>query len=186
MIFTNCNNQATRSLATVKTNLIRCRQFGQGGVTLIEVLVVMGMLSAMLVVLATVFTSAADTQLQSKSYSATLSNGQFIMARLNYDIARASAVTTPASLGDSGATLTLVIGGNNYTYDVSGGDLRLTDNTGTDNLNGNDATISGLNFQELGNSGGKPTILYSFTVTSVAEDHGVHDAQTYSSAAGLR
>jgi type II secretory pathway pseudopilin PulG len=167
-------------------HLLSLLRLGRQGVTLIEMMVVMGLLSAMLIVLATIFTSAADVQLQSKSYSSTVSNGQFIMARLNYDIARASAITTPASLGGSANSLSLTIGGNTYAYSLNGGNFQLTDGTGTDNLNGSDVTVSALNFHELGNSGGQPTVQYSFTLTSVAQDHGAHDTQTYTNTAGLR
>jgi type II secretory pathway pseudopilin PulG len=165
---------------------ISIKKLNQQGVTLIELLVVMGLLSGMLVVLASIFTAAADVQRESRAYSATLSNGQFIMSRLNYDIARASAITTPGSLGTTSSSLVLTIGGNAYTYDLSGSNFQLTDNVGTDNLNSNDVSASALNFQELGNTGGKPTISYSFTITSTAVSAGGPDTQTFNSAAGLR
>jgi prepilin-type N-terminal cleavage/methylation domain-containing protein len=162
------------------------KRFNQRGVTLIELLVVMGLLSGLLIVMASIFTAAADVQKDSRSYSATLSNGQFIMARLNYDIARASAITTPGSLGASASDLALTIGGNTYTYARNGSNFQLTDNVGTDNLNSDDVSISNLNFQELGNTGGKPTITYSFTVTSTVTGDGGPDTQTFDSTAGLR
>lgn len=156
---------------------ISIKKLNQRGVTLIELLVVMGLLSGMLVVMASIFTAAADVQKESRSYSATLSNGQFIMARLNYDIARASAITTPGSLGTSSSSLVLTISGNTFTYDLSGSNFQLSDNIGTDNLSSNDVSISALNFQELGNTGGKPTISYSFTVTSTASSAGGPDTR---------
>lgn len=157
----------------------------QAGVTLIEMLVVMGLLSALLLVLASIFTSAADVQQQSKSYSSTLASGRFMMARLNYDIARASAVITPSSLGPTSSSLELDVGGTNYTYGLSGNDFQLNDGSGSDTLNSDDVLVSNPTFQELGNSGGKPTILYSFTLSSVATSHGTSTVQTFTSAAGL-
>jgi prepilin-type N-terminal cleavage/methylation domain-containing protein len=156
------------------------------GVTLIELLLVMGLLSIMLVILATIFTSAADIDQRSKDYSATLSNGQFIMARLNYDIGQATAIVTPTGLGNSAGSLALTIGGNTDTYALSGNDLQLNDGVSSVDLNDSDINVSGLNFEEVGNSGGEPTIVYNFTVTSTTADHGVYDTETYSSAAGLR
>lgn len=161
-------------------------RLNQKGVTLIETLIVMGLLSIMLVVLATIFTSAADVQQQSNSYSSTISSGRFIMARLNYDIAHASAITTPASVGLSSSTLQITVGGNSYTYALSGSNLQLTDSVGTDNLNSDDVTVSSPSFEELSNANGKPTILYSFTLTSTAKTHGSNVVQTFSSTAGLR
>jgi prepilin-type N-terminal cleavage/methylation domain-containing protein len=157
----------------------------QDGVTLVEMLVVMGLLAAMLVLIATIFTSAADVQQQSNSYSSTLVSGRFILARLNYDIARATAVTTPASLGTTGTSLVMTVGGSTYSYTLSGTNLQLTDATGAANLNSADVTVSALSFQELGNTAGFPTILYSFTLTSTAKTHGVAVSQTFTSAETL-
>jgi prepilin-type N-terminal cleavage/methylation domain-containing protein len=157
----------------------------QSGVTLVEMLVVMGLLSTMLVLLATIFTSAADVQQQSNSYSSTLSSGRFMLARLNYDIAQANTVVTPASLGSTSASLKLTISGTTYSYALSGSNLALTDGIGTANLNSDDVTVSNVNFEELGNSGGEPTIVYSFTLTSTAKSHGVYGTQTFSSSETL-
>jgi prepilin-type N-terminal cleavage/methylation domain-containing protein len=163
----------------------RFNQLNQSGVTLIEMLVVMGLLSTMLVLIATIFTSAADVQQESQSYSSTLSSGRFMMARLNYDIARASAVTAPSSLGATSPSLDLTVNGASYAYNTSGSNMTLTDTTGTDSLNSADVTVSNVNFQELGNTGGEPTIVYSFTLTSTAQSHGVNASQTFSSAESL-
>ena len=108
------------------------------------------------------------------------------MARLNYDIARATAVTTPAALGGSGATLVLTIGGSPYTYTLSSGALQLTDPTGSANLDGGGTTVSNLSFQRLGNAGGKDTIRYSFKLTSTSVDKSGADTQTFTSTAELR
>jgi len=156
------------------------------GVTFIELLVVMGMLSIFLMVMATIFTATIDTQTQTQGYSATLSNGRLIMARLNYDIARASAITAPASLGASSSSLGLTIGGNTYTYALSGSNLQLTDSTGTANLSDYNATVSGISFERLGNVGGKDTIRYSFTITATAKQSSGAQSQTFTSTVGRR
>jgi len=156
------------------------------GFTLVEALVVMTLLTGFLMLLTTLLTSAIDIQTNSESYSSVMTDGRFIMARLNYDIARASAVTTPSSLGGSGATLALTINGNTYTYGASGSNLQLTDPSGTDQLNSSGATVSSLSFQTLGNSGGKTTVRYTFTLTSITHHNGDSDTQTYTSTAGLR
>lgn len=162
------------------------KQLGQRGVTFVEILIVMGLLGIFLVVLTTIFTATLDVQTQSQSYSATQSDGRFIMARLNYDIARATAVTTPAALGGSGAMLVMTVSGSTYTYALSGNNLQLTDATGTANLNGGGTTVSNLSFQRLGNAGGKDTIRYSFKLTSTAVDKAGADMQTFTSTAERR
>lgn len=161
------------------------RKLGQAGVTFVELLIVMALLGIFLVVLTTIFTTTLDVQSESESYSATVSDGRFIMARLNYDIARATAVTTPASLGSSAASLVMTVGGSTYTYALSGNNLQLTDSVGTANLN-SATQVSSLTFQRLGNSGGKDTIRYSFTLTSTAQQDSGSSVQTFTSTAELR
>jgi prepilin-type N-terminal cleavage/methylation domain-containing protein len=166
---------------------MRClKAIGQRGVTFVELLLVMGLLSIFLVILTTIFTSTLDVQNQTNSYSAVVSDGRFIMARLNYDIARASAVTTPASLGGSGSSLVMTINATTFTYAMSGNNLQLTDGTGSATLNGDGTTVSNLTFQRIGNSGGKDTIRYSFKLTSTTLHDATTDNQTFTSAAELR
>lgn len=157
----------------------------QSGVTLVEVLVTMGLLSTFLVVIATIFTASVDVQLQSHSYSVVSTDGRFVVARLSYDIARASAVSLPASLGESSGSLGITISGNTYTYGVINGRLQLTDNNGADYLTSADDTASGLTFTKLGNTGGLESVSFSFTLTSTAS-HGPARIQTFSGSVERR
>jgi hypothetical protein len=170
----------------IRQHILPIKSLGQRGVSFIEVLLVMGMLSIFLMVMATIFTATIDTQTQTQGYSATLSDGRFIMARLNYDIARASAINTPASLGNTTASLVMTIGGNSYTYALSGSKLQLTDATGTADLSDYNATVSALSFQRLGNTGGKETIRYSFTITATAQQGSGAQTQTFTSTVERR
>lgn len=158
----------------------------QQGFTLAEALVVMALLAGFLMILTTLLTSAIDIQGSSESYSAVMTDGRFIMSRLNYDIARSSAVTTPSALGGTSTSLGLTINGNTYTYALNGSDLALTDPDGNASLNSNGTTVSNISFQALGNSGGKETVRYTFTLTSTRRHSSGHDTQTYTSTAGLR
>ena len=158
----------------------------QSGFTLIEAMVVMALLAMFLTMLTSLFVRAVDVQTKSEAYAATVGDGRFIMARLDYDIARASAVTVPASLGGSGSSLAITVNGSSYTYALSGGNLQLTDNVGTANLNSSGTRVSGLNFQRLGNTGGKDSIRYSFTLTSTAKHISGNDVRTYTSTTERR
>ena len=164
----------------------KLERIGQKGVTFVELLVVMGLLGIFLVIITTIFTSTLDIQSSTGSYKATVSDGRFIMSRLNYDIARASAVTTPAALGGSGATLVMTINATTYTYAISGNNLQLTAGANSGNLNGNGTTVSNLSFQRIGNIGGKDTVRYSFKLTSTTLHEGRADTQTFTSTAELR
>jgi len=158
----------------------------QAGFTLVEAMVVMGLLAIFMTVLTSLFVRAIDVQSKSEAYASTVSDARFIMARLDYDIARASNVTTPASLGSSSASLVMTISGTTYTYALSSGNLQLTDAGGADRLNSSGTTVSALTFQRLGNSGGKESIRYSFTVTSTAHHVSGNDVRTYTSTTERR
>ena len=158
----------------------------QTGFTLIEAMIVMTLLAVFLTGLTSLFVRAVDIQSKSEAYSATVSDGRFMMARLNYDITRASAISTPASLGSTSATIVMTISGTTYTYAVSSGNLQLTDGSGTDRLNSSGSSVSGLTFQRLGNSGGKESIRYSFTLTSSVRHVSGNDIRTFNNTVERR
>lgn len=164
----------------------RRRYADQRGVTLIEVLITMALLSVFLVMFATLFTASIDVQFRSQTYSSVSSDGRFLLARLNYDITRASAVTTPAALGGSSNSLVLTISGGTYTYNVNSGRLQLASPAGTDYLTGNGDTISSVSFVKLGNSGGLESIQYTFTLTGKGSNAGNTNTQTFSSTTERR
>ena len=156
------------------------------GFTLIEAMIVMALLATFLTVLTSLFVKAVDVQSKTNAYSSVVGDGRFIMARLDYDIARASAVTTPVSLGGSGATLALTINSTTYTYALSGKNLQLTDGSGSVQLNSSGTSVSGLTFQRLGNVGGKDSIRYMFTLTSTTKHVSGSDIRTYTSTTERR
>jgi len=158
----------------------------QHGFTLVEAMVVMALLATFLTVLTSLFVRAVDVQTKSEAYSATVSDGRFIMARLDYDIARATAIAKPASLGGSSAALVMTVNGSTYTYALSGNNLQLTDNVGSGNVNSSGTRVSSLSFQRLGNTGGKDSIRYSFTLTSTARHLSGNDIRTFTSTTERR
>ena len=166
--------------------MMRILKLGQKGVTLVEMLIVMGLLAIFLLIMTTIFTSTLDVQNQTDAYSSVLSDGRFIMARINYDIAISTGISSPTGLGVTSTTLALVTATNSYTYALSGGNLQLTDSSGTANLNSGGTVVSGLSFTKLGNTGGKNTTRYTFTLTSTAKHAGTTDTQTFTTTAGRR
>ena len=82
--------------------------------------------------------------------------------------------------------MALTIGGVATTYALNGGNLQLTDGSGTATLNGSETSISALTFQRLGASGGKDTVRVSFTVTSKAQAKSGASVQTFTTTVGRR
>jgi prepilin-type N-terminal cleavage/methylation domain-containing protein len=158
----------------------------QQGFTLVELLLAMGLMGGFMVVLTTIFSSVLVVQNESQATSSVSQDGRFILARLSYDIGRASSITTPAALGGNSTQLVLVIGGVNQTYSLNAGNLQLVNNNGTNILNGSESVISGLSVTRIGNVGDRETIRLVFTVTSEARDNAGTRTQTFTTTVGRR
>ena len=138
------------------------------GFTLVELLIYIGILSILLTVLAQIFGSILDAQLESEATSSVQQDGRFILSRLTYDIRRSDDIVVPAALGNQSTSLQLTIGGVSYTYSLNGGNLELTEGVETNSINGSDSTVSNLSFTRIGNSvvNAKNTIQIEYTVTT--------------------
>ncbi len=128
---------------------VKQKRSNEEGVTLVELLLYMGILAVLLVVLTEMFVSIVDVQLSSKSFTNVEADGRFMVARITYDINRADSITTPANPGDSSSSLVLDIGGETYTYALSGDILQLTNLSGTDSINSTETGVSAPNFQKI-------------------------------------
>ena len=133
------------------------------GFTIMELLIYMGLTAILLVVLTDIFVSILGVQSESTASSSVEQDGRYILARLSYDLPRASAIVNPSGLGQAAtSSAILTIDGANYTYDGSTGNLLM----GTDQLNSFGTRISNLTFQRLGNAGGKNDLQIRFRLTS--------------------
>jgi len=88
----------------------------QKGITIIEIILYLALLSIFMITLLDIFMGGLNLQFESEGTSAVQTDGQFIMARLMSDLKNADSVTTPALLGDSSGTLVFVSSGTTYTY----------------------------------------------------------------------
>lgn len=140
----------------------------QNGFTIVEMMLYMALMTILLVILTEIFTSIISVRLNADANSAVDQDTRFILARLNYDIQRSSAVSTPASLGQTSGSLALTISGSTYTYSLSNGVLSLTTPSGASQLTSSETSISQLSFQKIGNTGGKETVQVLMTIKSKA------------------
>jgi len=170
----------------IRTEELKNRKLKQRGSTLVEFLLYMALLSGFLIILTNIFLSIVELKIDSESISSIEQEGRFIMARMIHDLHRASSITTPASAGDTSASLVIVIGGSNYTFQLSGTDFQMTDAVGISALNGSGTEISGLSFQRVGNSGGKHTIKAEFSITSAEDRISGSQTKTFKFTSGLR
>lgn len=158
----------------------------QRGVTIVELLLYMGLLSILIVILVDIFVSIMDVQAESEAYSAVTQDGRFITTRLVNDIHNATNILTPPTNGSQSATLQLIIGGVTYSYAVTNGNLTLTNNFGTDVLNGYNTTVSNQLFRRYGNTNGKPTVQISFTLTGKTLQHKGVEKKDYQTTGSTR
>jgi hypothetical protein len=155
--------------------------------TIIELLIYMGLMAVFLVLMGEIFFSVLDLQLESKASSDVQQDGEYILTRLGYDVRRATAMTVPATIGQSGGTLVLTIGGTNYTYAVTGGDLQITGNGVTNNLTSFGSQITDFSVTRLGNPAGKANININFTLTSRDVTlRNTHETKSYQESLTLR
>lgn len=156
------------------------------GFTLIELIIYMGILSTIMIVLTDIFVAVLQSRTESEATSAVEQDSRFIISRLSYDIARSSSITNPAGLGTSSNSLTLVIGSENFNYSLSGTDFQLTNNTGTNDLNGAETKVDSINFTKIGNPSGKETIQLQLIISSSAVKTGGAETRTYQTTIGRR
>lgn len=160
----------------------------RSGFTLMELLMYIGIISIVLLVLTNLFSSVLDVQLESESVSSLQQDGRYILNRMTNDIQNAGSISLPATLGTSSATLRVNINGQNYTYTTdSNGNLQLTNNIGTNNLNSIDTTISNFRVIRRGNSlVGDNTIDIAFTITSKVKRETGFETKNFQTNIGTR
>jgi hypothetical protein len=156
------------------------------GFTIVELILYAGILTMFLYVLTNIFTSVLDMQLESETQSAVIQDSRYILSRFGYDIGRASAIVTPAALGDQTSTLVLTIGGTNYTYSVVNGNLILADANNSGSVNSFGTMVSGVSFRRYGNLNGKNGVRIAFTLTSTTERISGPETRDYQATIGLR
>ena len=160
----------------------------QRGVTIVELLLYMAILSVLLTILTSIFVSALDVQSESNATSSVQQDGNYVLARLAYDIHRAQSINIPVSNGATNNNFQIVVSGVNYTYSVdANNNLVLTNNLGTNNLNNYGTRVSAFLVQRLGNAGGiENTLKINFTVTSRTERVSRFETKDFQTNLSLR
>jgi type II secretory pathway pseudopilin PulG len=157
------------------------------GLTLIELVLYMGLLSIFLMILVRLFSSTIDVQLESEAYSHVEQDGRYLLSRLAHDVGRASAIVTPPTLGSPSGTLQLTVDSINYSYTVTNGSLTLAAGTSTDALNSVDTSVSNFVVRRLGNNvNGKNSLQVAFTLQSRAQRSSGPETKTFQTTLGLR
>lgn len=156
------------------------------GVTIVELLIYLGLMSIFIVILMGIFTAALKTKLVTESTSGISQDSRYILSKLSYDINNADSITSPG-LGSTSATLQTVASGSASTYGLNSGNLVKTVGGVSTNLNGIDTQLDSISFKNIGNPGGKATIQIVYTVRSrIIIQGGGTEAQTVNTTVGTR
>ncbi len=145
----------------------------QSGFTLIELILYMGLLSIFLVVLTDLLIQTLDVRTKSTAVTYVDSDAQYIQNRLQYDLRRASAVTSPATVGATASTLTMTIAGLSYSVASQSGNLVLTHAGVSQALNTSDTRLVSFSVTRIGNGTGNDTYQITTSLASVAILRGI-------------
>jgi type II secretory pathway pseudopilin PulG len=159
----------------------------QKGVTIVELIVYIGLLSIFMLVLVDVFVTILNAKLESESTSSLNQDARYIYSRLAYDVGNADSMTLPLNLGNTEGSLQVKTGNVTDTYSLDGsGNLNLYNGTTTMKLNGDDTTLTNLSFTRLGSPDEKPTVKVSFTIKSLVNLQSGEQSRTIDTTFGLR
>jgi Tfp pilus assembly protein PilW len=143
------------------------------GFTLVELLISMGIMMILLTIMTQVFSSILNLRQNSEAISPLAQDSRYLILRLAYDVGRASSISLPA-VGNSSSSMTLVISGQNYLYQLNGNSLSLKIGAGTaQNLTGTGTSITSLSFTRNADLGGKPNISLDTTLRATTLQPGI-------------
>lgn len=156
------------------------------GFSLTEILVYMAVFSVIIAFMTTIFASMIDQQQEAQSASSLQQDGEYIMARLLYDVSRADSILSPVSAGQQTSSLQLSIGPAIFTYSLSGTDLVLNDGVSDYKLNSYGSNISDLEFVRVENDSLSDQVKISYRVTSTTIRDSGPQSRLFVTTAGLR
>lgn len=130
------------------------------GFTMVELLIVIGIMGIFMVILSQVFVSILSMKLRSEATTAVAQDSRYLIARLSYDIARADNVSV-----SNPSTLILTINGVTHTYSLENNQLSLTVASGDPQvLNGLNTQILTLVFTPFPSLGSQQSVQINLTI----------------------
>jgi hypothetical protein len=163
------------------------------GTSLIEFLLYLALLSIILLVAVDLMLKTGEFGARAGSQTNIQRDAARILSRFAFDIRRASAITLPASLGQTSTSLELTVEGETHTYQLSGNNLDYqrevflpTPSTQSANLNSNLTKINSISFQRLGGGSGKPTVKIIFEIEDQKGSKGGPILKTFETVLVLR
>lgn len=162
--------------------------FNKKGFTLIELLMASGILMILMGVLTSVFGSIIDAQNDSQATSGVDQDGRYVVARLVYDMQRASEIVSPATPSTTTqSTLTLKINTVDNIYSLDGsGNLQVNNDLGVNLLNSHTTKIENLTFQRIGIGGNTDTVQVKFRVVSRIQEAAGNESRDFQTTLSIQ
>lgn len=142
----------------------------QKGVTIIELIVYIGLLSIFMLVLLDVFVTILNNKLETEATSSLNQDARYIYSKMSYDVANADSFTVPAATQ-------LNLNAGSEIYNLSGGNLLLN----SERLNSQETKVDNISFVKVGN-----TVQVSFTIESLVLLSSGEKTRTIKTTFGLR
>jgi Tfp pilus assembly protein PilW len=164
----------------------------QKGFTIVELLLYMGIFSMLLVVLLQLFSTILSSHAESQATSSVDQDGAYLLARLAYDIHKASGITSGSNCTWPIVPSCQLALSNGISYQITPAG-NLTINGAVDPLNSVETKITNMQFTTLVNPSTfqlpnpKPSIQISFTLQSkTIRTGGQPQAQTFQTTVQTR
>ncbi len=156
------------------------------GITIIELVMYMSILSVLLLFFTDMFATLVNRQLETESLSVVQQDANYLMARLSYDFLDATSITVPATPGATSSSLQL--GGTTVptTISLNAGLAVLSKGGNTFILNSPLTTISNLVFQRLGTGAVSDVVRVQFDISSTIQEQSGTDVTHFSTTLGIR
>ncbi|MEX0616340.1 MAG: prepilin-type N-terminal cleavage/methylation domain-containing protein [Candidatus Woykebacteria bacterium] len=156
------------------------------GFTLIEILIYFTLLSIILVIGLDLLFRISESNLESTARNRLETEGSYLLKRLTYDIRRAQEVRDPAAPGNTSSILWLRINGGDYRYTLSGSTINLQTSGPSVPITGDFIQANNLQFTNIGNQGGFPTVILTFTLSSTEPTKTSLQSKNFSTVISLR
>lgn len=159
------------------------RTIKQAGTSLIEVILYIALFSIIIIVVVDLLITSGSLKTESESQSGIQTDAGFITSRLNYEIRNSDTIITPVLGNPPTGSLVLTSDSETHTFSLSGSNLlyqkTISGVTTTANLNTNLTNVSSLNFQPMGNIGGKLSVKINFVLTQVKANQQGNQSKNY-------
>lgn len=157
----------------------------KSGFTLVELLMYFALVSVLLVMVGGMFISIMESRSTVSAVTSLDRDGQFILMRLQHDLRRADDVITPEFDGESGSQLQLDVDGDILTYQLTDGQLSLTEGGEAAVLH-DQTVVEAFGVTRIGDAEQTPVIQIRLEISSVIEERVGARTRIFETSVGLR